>query len=96
MRQLPNIMRRNEIRQTTFAEGSFARFHKPARRERFFVDMEKVVGWSELMVLIELVYPKPGNDHFTIGLERMQKDLLTSAMVQLVGSGGGFMTVSVI
>ena len=42
------------------------------RRERFLGEMDQVVPWAELCVLIEPVYPKPkGAGRRPIGLERM-------------------------
>lgn len=60
------------MRQRTLAEGTFERYRKPTRRELFLREMDKVVPWNELCVLIERVYPKPdGAGRRPVGLERM-------------------------
>ena len=60
------------MRQRTLAEGTFERYRKPTRREMFLREMDKVVPWNELCVLIERVYPKPdGAGRRPVGLERM-------------------------
>lgn len=60
------------MRQHTLAEGSFEKFRKPTKRERFLEEMDKVVPWAELCALIEPVYPKPkGAGRPPIGIERM-------------------------
>lgn len=48
------------VKQTTFLEGAFERFHKPMRRAVFLAEMERVVAWAERMALIEPFYPKAG------------------------------------
>ena len=59
------------MRQASFSTESFDRFHKPTRRELFLAEMGKVVPWKELVMLIEPVYPKPGNGRRPVGVERM-------------------------
>ena len=60
------------MRQQTFAEGTFERFRKPTRRERFLCEMEKVIPWRELSEVIEPFYPKAeGAGRPAVGLERM-------------------------
>ena len=39
--------------QQTFAEASSEQYRKPTRRERFLAEMEQVIPWSELAVVIE-------------------------------------------
>jgi IS5 family transposase len=41
------------------------------RRAVFLEEMEQVVPWAKLCALIEPHYPKPGNGHRPVGLERM-------------------------
>jgi len=48
------------IKQSTFASLAFEHKKKQARRERFWVEMEAVVPWSELLSVIEPYYPKSG------------------------------------
>jgi len=58
--------------QQTFAEGSFERYRKPTRRERFLEEMNRVVPWADLAAAIEPVYPKAeGPGRPPVGVERM-------------------------
>ncbi len=62
------------MRQQTLAvgaDGSFEKYRKPTRREKFLVQMEGAVPWALLTDLIELHYPKPGNGRRPVGAERM-------------------------
>ncbi len=49
----------------------FKNYSKQTRRAEFLAEMERVVPWAELVVLIEPHYPKPGNGRPPVGLERM-------------------------
>jgi IS5 family transposase len=58
--------------QQTFAEVTFEQYRKPIRRERFLDEMNRVVPWSDWVVLIEPVYPKAeGPWRPPVGVERM-------------------------
>ncbi|MCK5495128.1 MAG: IS5 family transposase [Hyphomicrobiaceae bacterium] len=60
------------MRQKSFAEGTFEKYRKPTRRERFLTEMETVIPWRELCEVIEPFYPKPeGAGRPPVGLERM-------------------------
>ncbi|HMB93434.1 MAG TPA: IS5 family transposase [Rhodothermales bacterium] len=60
------------MRQKTLADGSFEKFKKVTKRERFLGEMDEVVPWAELCALIEPYYPKPeGAGRRPVGLERM-------------------------
>ena len=60
------------MHQQTFAEVSFEPYRKPTRRERFLNDMNRVVPWGELVMVIEPVYPKAdGPGRPPVGIERM-------------------------
>lgn len=60
------------MRQQTFAEGSFERYRKPTRRERFLAEMDQVIPWRELCNVIEPFYPKPeGAGRPPVGVDRM-------------------------
>ena len=48
------------MKQITFASLAFAKKKKQTRRERFLLEMEKVVPWSALRAVIEPYYPKAG------------------------------------
>jgi transposase, IS5 family len=58
--------------QQTFAEATFEPYRKATRRERFLDEMNRVVPWRELVVVIEPVYPKAeGPGRPPVGIERM-------------------------
>jgi len=57
--------------QTLAMANGFERYSKRTRRTEFLEEMELVVPWTELCVLIEPVYPKAGNGRHPVGLERM-------------------------
>jgi IS5 family transposase len=48
------------MKQTTFAALAFDRKKKQTRRERFLLEMEKVVPWAAVEAVIEPHYPKAG------------------------------------
>ncbi len=48
------------MKQRSFASLSFESKKKPTRRERFLGEMDKVVPWEVLLVLIEPSYPASG------------------------------------
>jgi len=49
----------------------FERYTKKTKRALFLEEMEQVVPWGELGVLIEPYYPKAGNGRPPVGVERM-------------------------
>ena len=58
--------------QQTFAEASFEQYRKSTRRERFLDEMNHVVPWTELVAVIEPIYPKAdGPGRPPVGIERM-------------------------
>jgi IS5 family transposase len=59
------------MKQQDFAAGDFEHFRKSTRREQFLSEMDKVVPWQKLCQRIEPFYPKAGNGHPPVGLERM-------------------------
>jgi hypothetical protein len=59
------------MKQLTLAAVGFERYAKTTRRAAFLAAMERVVPWSALCALIEPFYPKPGNGHPPVGVERM-------------------------
>ena len=62
------------MRQQTLAvsaDGSFEKYRKLTRREKFLAQMEQVVPWAHLVKLIEPHYPKPGSGRRPVGVERM-------------------------
>jgi hypothetical protein len=60
------------MEQQTFAETSFEQYRKLTRREPFLDEMNRVVPWSDLVAVIEPVYPKAeGPGRPSVGIERM-------------------------
>jgi len=60
------------MRQTTLAEGTFAKYKKPTRKEIFLNQMDQIIPWKELSKAIEPHYPRPkGSGRRPIGIERM-------------------------
>lgn len=60
------------MHQQTFAECPFEQYRKPTRREQFLNEMNRVVPWTELVMVIEPVYPKAeGPGRPPVGIERM-------------------------
>ncbi len=59
--------------QMTFTPTGFEAFRKPTRRERFLDEMDRVVPWAELVVLVKPAYAKgtSGPGRPPIPLERM-------------------------
>jgi transposase, IS5 family len=57
------------MRQITLgSQGSFERYTKKTRREKFLEEMDLVMPWAELRSLIELHYPKEGDGRPPVGL----------------------------
>jgi transposase, IS5 family len=61
----------NKQRRTLAMMTGFERYTKKTRRAIFLEEMEQVVPWRELCVLVEPHYPKPGNGRPPVGVERM-------------------------
>lgn len=60
------------MRQLTLAsQGTFEKYGKKTRREKFLEEMERVMPWAELESLIEPHYPKAGNGRPPVGLSVM-------------------------
>jgi transposase, IS5 family len=60
------------MRQVTLAsQGSFERYGKKTRREKFLEEMDGVMPWTELESLIAPHYPKEGNGRPPVGLSIM-------------------------
>jgi IS5 family transposase len=51
--------------------AGFGARRKPTRREAFLDEMNRLVPWAELCVVVEPYYPKRGNGRPPIALERM-------------------------
>src|ERR1700724_2812557 len=60
------------MKQRTLAMMTgFEQYTRKTRRAIFLEEMEQVVPWREVCVLIEPHYPKPGNGRPPVGVERM-------------------------
>lgn len=59
------------MKQTTFASVAYDRKSKVTRRERFLSEMDQVIPWSQILMLIEPHYPKAGNGTQPMPMERM-------------------------
>lgn len=59
------------MKQTTFASLAWSNKGKVTKREQFLSEMDAVIPWARLLVLIEPHYPKAGNGRPPLGLERM-------------------------
>jgi IS5 family transposase len=46
--------------QMSFSDAEYAGKRKQTRREIFLAEMDQVVQWAALLMLIEPVYPKAG------------------------------------
>jgi|GEM_PF-845459 len=78
------------MRQLSLAsQGSFERYGKRTRREKFLEEMDRIMPWSKLESLIEPHYPKEGNGRPPVGLSVMLRIYFLQHLVQPVGSGGG-------
>ena len=57
------------LRQQTLAsQGSFERYGKKTRREKFLEEMDAIMPWAQLRSLIEPYDPKEGNGRLPVGL----------------------------
>jgi IS5 family transposase len=57
------------MRQQSLAvQGSFEKYGRKTRREKFLEEADRIMPWSELLALIEPYYPKPGKGRPPIGL----------------------------
>lgn len=59
------------MKQTTFESLAWANKKKFTRRERFLTEMDAVIPWTRLVLLIAPHYPKVGNGTQPMPLERM-------------------------
>jgi len=59
------------VKQTTFASVAYDRKGKVTRRERFLSEMDQVIPWKRILMLIEPHYPKAGNGTQPMPMERM-------------------------
>ena len=60
------------MKQISFSDAEFTAKKKVTRRERFLMELDRLVPWQALLDLIEPYYPKSGErGRPPIGLERM-------------------------
>src|ERR1039457_4655605 len=59
------------FQQTLASQASFVKYGRKSKRELFLDQMNQVVPWSELLALVEPVYPKAGNGRQPVGLTIM-------------------------
>jgi transposase, IS5 family len=59
------------MKQTTFESLAWANKKKFTRRERFLTEMDAVIPWTRLVLLIAPHYPQAGNGTQPMPLERM-------------------------
>jgi IS5 family transposase len=60
------------MRQTTLAEGSFAKYKRETKKEKFLNQMDQIIPWKELGKAIIPYYPKPkGSGRRPVGIECM-------------------------
>jgi transposase, IS5 family len=53
---------------TLASQSGFEKYGKKTRREKFLEEMDRIMPWSELELLIERHYPKAGNGRPPVGL----------------------------
>jgi IS5 family transposase len=63
---------KTRMKQTSFADVEFAKKKRVTRREKFLLEMDRIVPWARWTALIEPLYPKSGRvGRQPIGVERM-------------------------
>jgi IS5 family transposase len=76
------------MRQQSFASGSFEKYRKATRKEKFLNDMDQIIPWKELTALIAPFYPKPkGAGRRPVGIERMLRIYFLQHWFQLSDPG---------
>jgi len=61
------------MKQTTLAAAGFEKHGRSTRKAEFLSRMDALVPWSKFFALIETHYPKAGNGHSPVGLERLNR-----------------------
>ena len=64
-------MKQQTLAMAADLQLGFEHYRKPTRGDEFFKTMQAIVPWSALCEVIEAHYPKAGNAHPPIGVERM-------------------------
>jgi IS5 family transposase len=65
------MKRMARFQQTLASQASFVKYGRKSKRELFLDQMNQVVPWSELLALVEPVYPKSGNGRQPVGVAIM-------------------------
>jgi IS5 family transposase len=65
------MKRSARFQQTLASQASFVKYGRKSKRELFLEQMNQVVPWSELLALVEPVYPKAGNGRQPVGVAIM-------------------------
>ena len=65
------MMKQQTLAMAADQGSGFEQYRKPTRRDEFLKTMDAIVQWGALCEVIEPHYPKAGNGHQPIGLERM-------------------------
>jgi len=65
------MKRMARFQQTLASQTSFSKYGRKSKRELFLDQMNQVVPWSDLLALVEPVYPKAGNGRQPVGLAIM-------------------------
>jgi IS5 family transposase len=73
--------------QQTFAGLAYNTKKKVTRRERFLEEMTGVVPWKRLEAIVKPLYPKDGDGHPPIGVERMLRIYCMQQWCQLSDPG---------
>jgi IS5 family transposase len=66
------MKRMARFQQTLASQASFAKYGRKSKRELFLEQMNQVVPWSELLALVEPVYPKAGNGRQKLALSAVE------------------------
>ncbi len=74
--------------QRTFgSQAMFQKYGRKSRRELFLDEMERIVPWSALCLLVEPHYPKAGNGRRPVGLEIMLRTYFVQQWFNLSDPG---------
>ncbi len=73
--------------QTLAAHAGFEKYGRKSRRELFLDEMEQVVPWSDLELLVEPHYPKAGNGRRPVGLGIMLRTYFVQQWFNLSDPG---------
>lgn len=81
--------------QRKFAGIAWSQKGKVSRRERFLAEMDAVIPWARLLVLIGPYYPQAGRGRQPLGLECSRPPTLPPPPNQTCGEGGVCQQVAV-